>query len=54
MRSLWRYNKITGLWVHVRTVSVATEDRWLQIWQRDEPDTHFVVAKNRPRMAPTT
>ncbi len=51
--SLWKFNRITGLWNHVRTVTPETRDEWLRVFQRDEPGETFVVSKNKPTKAPT-
>lgn len=49
---LWKYNKVTGYWVMVRDSLVENAKRWLEIFQGDEPDEHFKVAKTRPKAAP--
>jgi len=46
---LWRKNKITGYWVLERTCFPEFASEWLQIFQKDEPDETFVLAKRRPK-----
>lgn len=46
--SLWKYNKITGFWSHIRNVSPETKNDWLRVHMKDEPDEHFVVSRNKP------
>lgn len=46
---LWKFNKVTGLWVPQRTVTQQTADEWLRIFQRDEPEEIFKVSVNKPR-----
>jgi len=46
---LWKFNKVTGLWVPQRTVTWETADKWLDIYQRDEPGEMFKVSFNKPR-----
>jgi len=49
---LWRYNKRTGYWDRVRSVSPETKDEWLAIWKKDEPESEFKVSQNRPSNPP--
>lgn len=51
-RGLWAYNHITGLWKLERKCTPDTEQKWLEIFQRDEPDTAFKLSKNRPSGKP--
>lgn len=52
MITLWEYNAVTGYWRHGRECEPDTAARWLEIWQRDRPAGHVVLAKRRPRAAP--
>ena len=36
--SIWRYNKITGYWVHERNCTAETAATWLAMWQKDQPE----------------
>ena len=47
-KSIWRFNPITGLWVHVRKVTPDTEKEWLLIFKNDEPLIEFKVSRNKP------
>jgi hypothetical protein len=49
---LWQYNKITGYWVQVRTVTSETKNEWLKVYQDDEPNESFKVSINRPIAPP--
>lgn len=49
---LWRYNPVTGFWVMVRDSLIENADRWLEIFQGDEPDAHFKLSKTRPTKPP--
>ena len=49
---LYKYNKITGMWVHQRSVTPETKDQWLYHFKKDEPNEHFVVSKNKPNHNP--
>jgi hypothetical protein len=46
---LWRYNKITGYWHPVRSVTPETAEQWLQIWRRDDPSGIYVVSAKKPK-----
>jgi hypothetical protein len=46
---LWKYNKVTGYWGLVRECSADTADRWLAIFQADDPDGVYKVSKARPK-----
>lgn len=54
MLKLWKYNQRTGYWDLQRTIT-SPEDgqRWLDIFQKDEPQEHFVLSKTRPSKPPT-
>ena len=45
---LWKYNKITGLWNVVRSVTTESAGEWLKVWQKDEPQETFVVLSRKP------
>jgi hypothetical protein len=45
---LWKYNKITGFWNVVRTVTPETAVEWLKVWQKDEPKETFVISTRKP------
>jgi len=49
---LFKYNKRSGMWDHQRSVSPETKDQYIDIFQKDEPNEHFVVSKNRPKHNP--
>lgn len=49
---LWKYNKITGYWVPVRSVTEETGKAWLDIFQRDEPGESFKLSIHKPSGAP--
>ena len=51
--SLWKHNKRSGLWDHQRTVTSETKDEWLKHFQKDEPEAHFHISKNRPKHNPS-
>ena len=54
MKSLWRYNKITGYWVLARPSGYDdTMKNWLRIYQADEPNEYFRLSIRRPRYNPT-
>lgn len=52
--SLWRYNRITGLWVHERSCDPAIAEQWLARFRADEPAESFLLAKHRPRKSPVS
>lgn len=47
--SLWKYNKVTGLWVHCRVCGTETAKEWLTLFQKDELSERFKVSKNKPK-----
>ena len=47
--TLWKYNKITGYWVAVRSVTDETKEQWLALFKRDEPGELFKVSKHKPK-----
>lgn len=54
MKSLWRYNKITGYWVMARPSGYDdTMKNWLRIYQADEPNEYFRLSIKRPQYNPT-
>lgn len=50
---LWKYNKRTGYWEMVRDSLIENAKRWLEIFQSDEPNEHFKLAKRRPDAKPS-
>lgn len=54
MLKLWKYNQRTGYWDLQRTITNPEDgQRWLDIFQKDEPQESFVVSKTRPSKPPT-
>lgn len=48
--SLWRFNKITGYWVHERTcLDKHHAKAWLKAFQSDEPDEIFRIGIFKPK-----
>lgn len=47
--TLWKYNKITGYWVAVRSVTDETKEQWLALFKSDEPEELFKVSKHKPK-----
>jgi hypothetical protein len=47
--NLWKYNKITGYWVAIRSVTNETKEQWLSVFRADEPNELFKVSKNKPK-----
>ena len=45
---LWKYNKITGFWNVVRSVTPDIAVEWLMVWQKDEPKETFVISTRKP------
>ena len=43
--SLWKHNPRSGYWDYKRKVTPDTKDQWMTVFQKDEPDAHFVVSK---------
>ena len=52
MTTLWKYNKVTGYWDYCRDCEKSTAQEWLKVWQEDEPEVIFKIAKNRPKDRP--
>lgn len=50
--SLWRYNKITGIWKLERSVTPETKDKWLEIFKKDSPGEDYVIASKKPSKKP--
>lgn len=50
--SLWKYNKITGVWNYQRTCLVETSQQWLGIFQKDVPGETFKLSKYAPKGRP--
>lgn len=51
--NLWKYNRITGFWVHQRACSAENAEAWLQVFQKDEPTETFRLAKHQPKVNPS-
>ena len=49
---LWKYNEITGYWIHQRNCNLETSKVWLKIFQEDEPYKHFILSKKTPTHKP--
>lgn len=45
---LWKFNPTTGLWRVERTVSPETQEKWLEIFKKDDPKGKYIVSKNKP------
>lgn len=52
--NLWRFSPISGYWKHERTCDSRESAKWLDVFQRDEPEDVFRLAKRRPTDRPTT
>jgi hypothetical protein len=39
-------------WRYERDVSAESRDKWLTIFQRDEPSITFISSQGRPRLTP--
>jgi hypothetical protein len=50
---LWRFNPVTGIWVHERTCFEETQQQWLDQFRRDEPGVHFVLSRRKPTHTPS-
>lgn len=53
MKTLWKYNKITGYWTPQRKCLNGEWLEWLKIYEYDEPKEYFYVTsghspKHRP------
>jgi hypothetical protein len=46
--SLWRLNPLRGTWDHERHVTSETAGQWLQVFQKGDPASQFVVAAKKP------
>lgn len=51
-KQLWKFNRITGYWSPVRSVTDETAPKWLAIFQRDEPSEYFTISARRPSHNP--
>lgn len=49
---LWMHNTQTGLWDLQRDVSPETQDKWLEIFQKDQPHARFAISAKRPKPVP--
>lgn len=52
--TLWRYNHISGYWHRVGNYATANADRYLKIFQDDEPGVAFLLSNMKPRVAPAS
>lgn len=51
--AMWRFNKVTGVWVHERAcINKRSAEEWLEIFQRDQPDEIFRISVFKPKLAP--
>lgn len=46
--NLWRLDPVVGVWRFCRECRPETAAAWLDVWQRQEPDTQFTLAPKRP------
>lgn len=49
---LWRFNRVTGLWVVERACEPGTGKDWLAVFRKDQPAETFILALRRPSKAP--
>lgn len=49
---LFSYNPITGIWKSERAVTPNTQDQWLKVFQKGEPNKQFVISKRIPKGKP--
>ena len=46
--TLWKFNRITGYWVHVRGCTAEDAEEWCRMFSQDEPGEYFyLTAWNR-------
>jgi hypothetical protein len=50
--SLWKFNKVSGYWNHIRSCNATNCAQWLAVFERDEPDEFFRIAKRKPNDNP--
>lgn len=51
---IWKYNKITGYWNPLKTIEVREDgEKWLKVFQEDEPKEFFKLSSNKPNNNPT-
>lgn len=48
--NLWKFNAITGYWVHTRACTAETAPGWLAAYNLDDPDGIYCVAERKPRV----
>jgi hypothetical protein len=53
MNHLWRFNEVTGMWIHQRRVREEEQSEWLQLFQKDDPKSVFLLSKTRPNYEKT-
>lgn len=49
---LWRYDKVTGLWVYDRECADEAAANWLTIFQNDSPTDTFRLSRIKPNGPP--
>lgn len=49
---LWKYNKVTGYWVFVRSCLKETAAEWLAIHQNDDTGATYKLSKGKPKGKP--
>lgn len=47
---LFKYNKNTGIWDYVRSVTKENANQWLSVFSKDEPSETFKLSKYPPKM----
>jgi hypothetical protein len=50
--TLWKFNPITGFWRAERACEPETAQQWLELFQKDAPQDHFVLSRLTPRFDP--
>lgn len=51
---LWKYNPITGYWVHQRECGAGLEMEWLRVFYRSEPNAVFRCTRRKPTGKPNS
>lgn len=49
---LWKHNSTTGMWRLQRMCLLSEADKWLEVFQKDEPHSEYKLSKNKPRNSP--
>lgn len=52
MVTLWRFNKVSGLWVMERACDTVTAEAWLALYQDDAPNEAFMLSVYKPKHKP--